>query len=696
MPQSGRAFTVSAEAPVRSDLLVQEKKLSFPCLAILLSLLIISISLEAGQWAISVGGSSVDDATGMAVDGNGNVYLTGYFSGTSDFDPTAGTTNLTSNGLRDIFIAKYDSTGALKWVYGFGGAGSDSGAAIACDGSGNVYFSGVFFGTVDFDPGAGTTSLNGSANHLFLAKFTSAGALVWAKNFGGVSRPMALRFAPGESELWVVGDFTGSADFNPSGTDTLKSAGGRDIFFAAYNTSGSFLRGYAVGGTADDLCYDAAFDNTVGFIHIVGSFNGTADFDPTASTYNMISAGGTDIYIAQYDGLGNIQWANRMGGSGDDAAHGVAITPDGDIVVVGGFTGTVDFNPGAGTNNLAPSATDGIFFAKYDAAGSYTWAKQISGSQSNYSNKVALDGSGNVYIVGNYINNLDFDPDAGTVLLPAGGGEGVFYAKYNSSGTYQWTQLFDGGGAGAGDGRVILIGASGQVYVAGGYYNTVDFDPGSGTQSLTAAGVSDIFVAKMLSDGTLPVELTYFNAHLQEGRVALSWRTASETENAGFEIQRRLIDNQVLTGTSWEKVGFVAGGGTTSSPHEYFFADKGIGQGSFLYRLKQINRDGHAEYSREIKVRLNAVPASLELSQNYPNPFNPSTTIEFIVPVDGQALLRVFDILGTEVATIARGEFKAGVVNRAIFDASRLSSGAYFARLEFGGHHLTRKITLMQ
>ena len=145
-----------------------------------------------GAWssddsAVAVFGSTSDDSVvSMAVDSSGNVYTTGYFYDTVDFDPGAGTANLTSNGLYDVFVSKLDSSGNLVWAKQFGGTDAAKGLSIAVDSSGNVYTTGDFQGTVDFDPGAGTANLTSNGGRdVFVSKLDSSGNYLWAKSWGG-------------------------------------------------------------------------------------------------------------------------------------------------------------------------------------------------------------------------------------------------------------------------------------------------------------------------------------------------------------------------------------------------------------------------------------------------------------------------------------------------------------------------------
>jgi hypothetical protein len=193
----------------------------------------------------------------------------------------------------------------------------------------------------------------------------------------------------------------------------------------------------------------------------------------------------------------------------------------------------------------------------------------------------------------------------------------------------------------------------------------------------------------------LPVELVSISASVVGSEVVLRWQTATEVNNYGFEIERGSIGMKQST-VEWQKVGFEEGAGTSSSPREYTYSDRRIPAGRYAYRIKQIDKDGSFKYAGEVEVEVGVAPKEFNLVQNYPNPFNPSTTIEFSVPVDGLATLKVFDMLGREVATLFNGESKAGYYNRVVLDASRLASGLYFSRLEFGGKQILKKMVLMK
>ena len=193
---------------------------------------------------------------------------------------------------------------------------------------------------------------------------------------------------------------------------------------------------------------------------------------------------------------------------------------------------------------------------------------------------------------------------------------------------------------------------------------------------------------------TVPVELVSFAADVDNNNVLLSWITASEINNQGFDVERKVIDNRSSVISEWEKIGFVTGLGTTTEDKFYSFADENLIPGTYQYRLKQIDFDGSFEYSNVIEVEIET-PSEFYLSQNYPNPFNPTTTISYSIKDAGNVQLKIYDVLGYEVATLVNEQKPAG--NYSIeFDASKLPSGIYFYQLKTGGFIEIKKMILLK
>jgi hypothetical protein len=187
---------------------------------------------------------------------------------------------------------------------------------------------------------------------------------------------------------------------------------------------------------------------------------------------------------------------------------------------------------------------------------------------------------------------------------------------------------------------------------------------------------------------SVPVELTSFAANVINNEGELNWSTATETNNQGFDVER-----MNASGT-YEKIGFVAGFGTTTEPKSYSFIDSKLESGNYTYRLKQVDFDGSYTYSDEVNVDVE-VPLEYALEQNYPNPFNPSTTIKYSIPEDGFVKLAIYNMLGEEVATVVNNVQKAGryEIN---FNASNLSSGVYVYRIETVNFTASKKLMLMK
>ncbi len=201
------------------------------------------------------------------------------------------------------------------------------------------------------------------------------------------------------------------------------------------------------------------------------------------------------------------------------------------------------------------------------------------------------------------------------------------------------------------------------------------------------------------NEAALPVELTAFTISAIDNGATLAWKTETEVNNYGFEIEKsRIQDTEVRSqkkAETWDNVGFVEGNGTTNAPKEYSFTDKNITTGKYSYRLKQIDLDGKFAYSQTVEVEIGSLPNEFALMQNYPNPFNPTTMISYQIPVNSNVSLKVYDAIGREVATLVNEVKEAGYYS-ATFDAAGLSSGIYFAKLQSGETVRLKKMIMLK
>ncbi len=326
-------------------------------------------------WAKSIGGTDSDVGLGIAVDSNGNVFTTGHFKGTTDFDPGNNTFNLTSAGMTDIFISKLDSTGSFVWAKSMGGSGAngDKSRSIALDSNGNVYTTGYFENSVDFDPGVGVFNLaNGGSLDIFISKLDNNGNFVWAKGIGGaivdIGNDITLDLT---GNIFLTGTFTGDVDFDPGlGISSLTNVGGLDIFVAKLNVNGEFVWAKNMGGTSSDQGRGIATDAT-GNVYTTGQFiSNTVDFDPGPGTYILTNTFGTssNIFISKLNSSGEFVWAKSMGSTinTNNSGNDIGLDNNGNVFTTGTFSGTVDFDPDAGTNNLTSAGSLDIFISKLE------------------------------------------------------------------------------------------------------------------------------------------------------------------------------------------------------------------------------------------------------------------------------------------------------------------------------------------
>jgi len=226
------------------------------------------------------------------------------------------------------------------------------------------------------------------------------------------------------------------------------------------------------------------------------------------------------------------------------------------------------------------------------------------------------------------------------------------------------------------------VGGNASVYLA------IKIQSGSNSDNHDKLNVDDVSISR----GALPIQMaSATTAVIRDNDVEVAWRTVSETNNYGFEIQRKRGD----TG-EWSKIAFVEGHGTTLSPQAYSYVDRGLSFGKYYYRIRQIDLDGTSETFSEMEVNVGLAPDKLVLAQNYPNPFNPSTLIDFAVPMSGHTSVKVYNVLGQEVASLFEGNAEAGRIYTARFDASNLSSGIYFYALTSAGKVETKRMLLLK
>ncbi|MFN0177050.1 MAG: SBBP repeat-containing protein [Saprospiraceae bacterium] len=447
--------------------------LSFLCLTL-------KVSAQAPNllWAKQFGGTGSDRGNSVFVDNSGNVYTTGYFTGTVDFDPGPGSFNLSAAaGYTNVYVSKLDASGNFIWAKGWG---AGAGNSIAVDANGNVYTTGRFGGTADFDPGPGVynlTSVNAPNNQAFISKLDPSGNFIWARQCGGHS---ASSIAVGPNgNVAITGGFSGKFDFDPGpAVFNLTSATNmEDICVTSLDASGNFLLAKRMGGASLDYAYSIAID-AQGNIYTTGLFQSTVDFDPGPGIFNLTqpSTSLTEIFVSKLDASGNFVWAKNWGSPDNsmaDSGNSIVLDATGNIYTTGIFNSTADFDPGTGTYNLTSIGNTDVFVSKLDPSGNFLWAARHGGANLDQGLGIALDTSENVYVSGQ---------------SPSGKGIAL---KFDASGNFVWEAPMGK------IGNDIAVDAQQNIYITGYFTGTIDFDPGDGILNLTDFGVDDIFMVKL-------------------------------------------------------------------------------------------------------------------------------------------------------------------------------------------------------
>lgn len=385
-------------------------------------------------WGFTLSGSGSESVNGISVDNSGNIYLTGAFGSTTDFDPGVGVVNLISSGTQDVFVAKYNSSGVFQWAFRIGNSNTDVGYRIRIDQNGDVLVAGDFRNIVDFDPGAGIANLAGSnSSDAFLAKYTSNGNYVWAislYNLSSQSNALGLTI-DSNNNVFLSGQFFGTKDFDPSpSTFNLTSNGNSDAYLAKYNSAGAFQWALNVGSIASDFATCVVTDN-LGNVFLSGTFQGTVDFDPTATVYNVTSYGLYDAFLAKYNSSGGLVFANTIGGTNTDVSKDIGIDASDNPYITGFFYGTADFDPSPATATISSLGQNEIFVAKYNSAGQYQYAFSIGNTSLDEGTSISVSLGGDFYIGGSFENTVDFNPSVGINNLTSSGNLDAFIAKYS-------------------------------------------------------------------------------------------------------------------------------------------------------------------------------------------------------------------------------------------------------------------------
>ena len=584
--------------------------------------------------------------------------------------------------LASVDISSLTSVNLNSLNYGFG----DMVNALALSGT-TLYAGGIF-----------TTAGGKQRNGLAAINGTTGAILDWDPNpvrTGGQSAVQSLVVSSNGGSVYVGGSFTsiggqnrnnlakidvvtGNADatWNPNVDDAVEKMSlspGDTLFFYGYGFT-------TVNGSVSRPSHLAAVKGT-------GTGEATA-FNPdgfiSATTrYIQVSPDGSTLYLG-YNALGHWSSQERDFFAALNTSDG-SVTDMNPVFDQGIFCSAIVGNT-IYFGGQFPSM-NGIFdiqkIAKFDASGG--WSNPTLVTTWNNSSATRPDGDVRAILYSNTGSEPMLYLGGGFHTLGVTAREHYGAIKASDASVESWDVNGTNTG-GALSVRMHVSTATNRIYIAD------DMTTILGTNRSHIAAVDG-------GSDPLPVELTTFTANTRERSVELSWKTATETNDYGFEVERSRIQNtgdRIQNGNiEWAKLGFVEGMGTSNVPGAYSYNDVNVPSGRYQYRLKQIDRDGAFKYSQSIETEVGAAPKAFGLSQNYPNPFNPSTTIEYSLAVSGLVSLRVYDVLGREVKTLVNERQETGTYSVRL-DGSTLSSGIYYYSLNAGAPIATKKMLLLK
>ncbi len=488
-------------------------------------------------WSESFGDADYQRSENVVVNHFGEVITAGRFEGTVDF----GCGPLTSAGLLDVYVAKFDPTGTCIWSKRFGDEHGQMTRHVAVDGSGNVIVVGKFEGTVNF---GGDNLESAGADDMFLAKFDSEGAHLWSKRFGDTSLDQVAECVTIDAldNIIITGYFKSAVSF---GGATLVSAGGDDIFIAKFYPNGTHVWSYSFGDSEDQQAYAVDVDGQDNIL-TTGSFEGQVDFGDGSV---LTSTGGTDIFLVKHDAAGSCMRSEGFGDSSDNhggANYGIVIDSLENAVIAGQYQNTVDF--GGGT---LPSAGLGdVFVAKFDNDINHQWSDNFGDHAFEGAASVTVNSNNDIIVAGYFYSSIDF---GGGPLSSAGGTEDIFLACLDASGNHRWSERYGDSTPGANQfSKGVAVDRFDNIVLSGNFDGSIDFGGGP----VVSNGNWDVFLTKFYTVRE-PVIAAIGDVGNDQGRqVRISWRRSyydapdDGVDITGYAIFRRQDEYKSADGRS--------------------------------------------------------------------------------------------------------------------------------------------------
>lgn len=454
---------------------------------------LLRISAQTREWTSTIEGEKYKDSRAIVLDEIGNSYIIGWFQGAIDLDPGSSTKTITARRTYDSYIVKLDSKGDLLWGFNLEGTGDIRFYDLAIDKTGDVYITGDFTKTIDFDPGTDIFNLTSVGGDTFILKLDATGNFQKAVSFSdSYNRAHSIEI-DNMGNIYTTGYFRDTTDFDPGPEkfilESVGSAQFADIFICKLDSETNLQWVRSFGGYDYSEGVSVTIDR-FGNVYFTGTFFGTVDFDPGEGVSNVTSKGRSDFFVSKFDTNGNIKWVHTFGSSiENDIPTYIDADSYGNVYLSGYFSGTMDFDSSEEVAELTPTAETNNFLLKIDPNGFYRWAINTPGQS------FTIDAEDNIYTTGRFKGTFDFDRGESTHEFSSNGENDISITKYSSNSTYLWTTTF--GGLDYDSGNYISSNDIGNIIYTGKFSGTVDFGDSTVVENLSSQGENAIFINKL-------------------------------------------------------------------------------------------------------------------------------------------------------------------------------------------------------
>jgi hypothetical protein len=675
------------------------------CITFIFLILTFSALLSVVRVPFSFGSTGTDYGKDIRFDQDGNIYVTGYFQGTVDFDPSEGMQTMTAAGAItnpgavDIFVSKHDADGNYLWSFSISTAGADMPHSIFITNDGFL-LTGYFGGSADFDPNPNQQyMLNaGTGRDMFIAKYTSAGGFVFAMRAGDIETlPLDADddrvedgmdvCADSIGNVYATGVYKGVIDLDPSGgvSEFTSVQDTRDLYLMSLDAFGNFRWGFSIGGVGQDHGHGVRVISTAQIplpIPVISKTGNQIRIQwesiPQAIEYRIFYSDhpdGDDWNLFQTVNGTLVQFTT-------DQPHRfyrvIAVLPDtrdSDLVIVTGFfSGSVDFDPSVNSTTLNSAGGWDIFIAGYNAAdGAFQWAKRIGGSGNDQSRPggICVDNQNRILITGDFSGNADFNPDNGTDIHYSNGAGDIFVGAYNADG--QYLDAFSIGGSTSDFAHRVTTDSAANILITGQFTSTVDFDPSASAYLLIPNGLvnGDVFVAKYTVNG----EFLWANSF--GGAV-----TGTGSFQIGTGVSADANDNVAITGR------YYLNPDVDPSQEEHNLASNG----SCDCFVVKYDAFGHLLYEPSTSNQDNITPQPMGWKV-YPNPFREMIHIKRPQILKSNFSVAIYDVKGRLIANLSEIDDETISWVGKDMQGQPVSNGLYFTIVRLDDNtRLTQKI----